>query len=690
MKTSSSTPALGGMKASHSAANLILGGTNGRPGSAGGLAREYRMKMPGDGRSSWIENFVARQVQRPPAEKMVHPLSSMTKVEFRHTGGHGLKCEGLIVKSVADQAAKLGIQVGWKIYSVDGEVVKTEDEVWARLQEAKWEWRSCYVMFVTNIRAIRAEQVMIRAQEMKEQEHRLANLPFAGPHDLKHLEQVREQYVLKGVIEAPEERGITVMQLKEVLEWAKTKCHRWRDFQTMKKLHLDFMTTSHFYEWLVKPVCYPRDVDLQKDYSLVEMLSATKQPPKWYIIHWWGDRVLDLVKAMDAHIKLIHGDAAEYEATKMNFWLAACAMRPHSEAKDPFQLDIMATCFYKAMALAEFRVLLAFDRKAESGNGQSTGPATPIHRAWCQYEMMMCLDNEETDMYLVMLTEQKPLQVTMRMTKMEADNDYMNAGAGLKAKTEREKPFSIDLVEQALALNVMNSKSTDPWDKQKILNVIAQQADLTQMPLLKSDLYTKANIRLCALFAILFWRRTMSGASSDSDMLRVQTALAECLRADVWRKTLSLSLAFVAGGDEKIGLLVKALPPNLRALTLDLRGMDITNESISLLAGALPRELEEIKINLSNNEQITNAGIESFAGKLPPKIKSNCFNLDLENTSVTKEMKDNRRSLEAMQKFIIAENEKGNTCITMALCPSNVKGRMIPETYKCKIFPPAQ
>merc|ERR1719386_324138 len=117
-------------------------------------------------------------------------------------------------------------------------------------------------------------------------------------------------------------------------------------------------------------------------------------------------------------------------------------------------------------------------------------------------------------------------------------------------------------------------------DKQKFLNCITQQTDLTQMPLVKHELYTKTNIRLCALFAVLFWRRTMSGASSDSDVLRVQTALADALRADIWRKSLNLSLAFFPNGDEKIGLLIKALPPTLKELKLDLRGMDLSNEII--------------------------------------------------------------------------------------------------------------
>jgi len=618
--------------------------------------------------NAWIENFVSGSVPGSDALGMiVHPIHCMTKLEFRHATSHGLKWTNLIVESLTEQALKMGVQVGWKIYKVDNCVCKNDDDVWARLQEAKWEWRSCHVWFITDIRAIRKEQVQLRAVEAKEQEHRLANLPFAGAHDHKHVEQLKEQFLLQGLIERVEDRAITLPQFQTMLDWTKGKCHRWRDFTSMKKLHIDSITMSQLYLWLIRPATK------DKDCSMLELITAQKQTPKWFVTHWWGDKLLDLVKTIKTHLE---ARAITQEST--NYWIAACATRPHSGG-DGIDLDPKATPFYKAMAAANFHILYCLDRKTEM-----TGPATPFKRAWCHYETTMCLDNSATVLDLIVPLEARRHLVTMRMTKDEDVQESLNAGAGLKLKADREKIFNLEIVEQALAIQIQNGKSTESMDKQRILNAIALR-DLSSGYLPKNDLYTKANIRICALFALVFWRRTMSGASSDSDMLRLQTQVADALRADVWREDLILSMAFMVGGDEKITLLMRSFPPNLKTLRLDLRGMDLTNESIVTLASNVPREIEVLEIDFRMNEQITNAGVEHFANKLPAKIGK--FKLELAGTLVSKEMQDQSDSLDRLHRFTQAENEKGNTCITVSLCPSNTR-RMVVETTRTKVFPP--
>jgi len=181
-------------------------------------------------------------------------------MEFRNAGGnYGLTYDGQIVTSVQEQARRLGVKPGWKIEMVDDKVVKSSDEIWARLQEAKWQWRSCYVWFLTDVTQIKAEQAAKRVAEVKAEAERLAKLPFADSQDATHLEQIREFIPFQGYIDHREDRAITMSQLKMVMNWTKDHCHRWRDADppelsrtSRKHLNMSFMNTYHLNHWLIK------------------------------------------------------------------------------------------------------------------------------------------------------------------------------------------------------------------------------------------------------------------------------------------------------------------------------------------------------------------------------------------------------------------------------------------------------
>merc|ERR1712151_1492858 len=113
---------------------------------------------------------------------------------------------------------------------------------------------------------------------MKEEEARLARLPFEGTQDSTHLEQVRGEFKFQGYVERVEDRAITLKQLERVVRWTADHCHRWRDACTRHRLHIDSMNLYHVNDWLIKPATR------QDDCSFLELLTAQKQPPSWFVI----------------------------------------------------------------------------------------------------------------------------------------------------------------------------------------------------------------------------------------------------------------------------------------------------------------------------------------------------------------------------------------------------------------------
>jgi len=599
-------------------------------------------------------------------------LSGLTKLEFGHAcGEHGIRWEGTIVCSVSGQARKLGVRPGWKIHMIDGHVVQDEDDVFLRLQEAKWQWRSCYVWFITDFAAIRAEQSAARAAKIKEEMERLAKLPFEGAHDNRHLGQLREAFPYQGCIDRVEDRGITLGQLQQVLQWAKSHCHRWRDAApghlsktARQQLHFDFMNLHHINHWLVKPATQ------EKNCSLVELLTGQKQAPSWYVVHWWGERVADFLTCMELHV------STRKLPESASFWIDAYSNRQHS-MHDVTADDPRKSCFFRGIAAANFQVLAILDWKANQNGGASVN--TLNTRTWCVFEQILCLDSPRAAVDIVTCYGHRAIGVTAGLTAEEQDMERSSPGSGWRAKSDRERTFGLDIIESCLSVQLQTTWATETADRHRLLNCVAER-DLDQPPLDVHELYSRANRRLRALYALSFWRRIMAG-TADSDMHRIQIKLADALRNDTWRETLDVSMAFPTGED-KMALLAKSYPPNLKELKLNLRGMNMTNENMVTLASGFPKALEDLTLDLSHNADISNVGISNLIGSLPPKLKE--MSLELASTEVTKDLLERRHSLDQMQQYITDEQQKGASYVTMTLNPS-ANRRMVTKFERGKV-----
>eukprot|EP00933_Yihiella_yeosuensis_P064012 TRINITY_DN67328_c0_g1_i1.p1 TRINITY_DN67328_c0_g1~~TRINITY_DN67328_c0_g1_i1.p1 ORF type:complete len:656 (-),score=129.42 TRINITY_DN67328_c0_g1_i1:150-2117(-) len=651
------------MRASHSAAALIIGNkglgvsldTLKRPQSAGKpTPRIGGVRLP-------VSTFKPNALQ---------------KIEFRFsTGGHGLAWDNaMIVTARKGQAETLGVQLGWKLYAVDGVLLRDSQEAWSRLQEAQWQWRTCNVVFVTDFRAIRAEQKMIQITLDKIEAERLAKLPFANTQDETHLGQLKEKFIFQGYIDGVENRAIQVSQLQSVLKWSSEKCHRWRDAGGIhsrtadRKLNLDFMNMCHLMDWVIRPATK------SKDCSLVELLTNQKQTTMWYASFWWGDLLNNLVDCLKFHTK--RRELAE----DIPYWLAPCANRPHS-TNDAFSPDPKSTCFHKAMAASSFRVLLIVDKQTEYTNS-----GTCVGRLWCCYELGMCVETPNTVLDIVIPegTNKRPAMVTHAFTDEERSTETMTPGAGYKAQADNQKNFGHQMAEVICNAQVGIAQCSFTEEKQKIWNSIAGLDISTPLPEKMPEACATHGKRLRKLLALAFWRRTMSGAVSDTEMQKIQTRVMDALRNDTWCDHLDLTLAFLAGGPEKLKLLTTGFSPALRELRLDLRNTELVNDSIAHLATNLPRDLEDLTIEFNSNDQIDTVGLEVFVAKLPPKVRN--LRMNLENTNVCKEYKALQASLESLKGQIAEEARKADRCTIVNLCPSPSR-RMVMSVSKSKLAP---
>lgn len=648
------------MRPSRSAAELIVGGSISRPSSGQGPDKKLRpLSALGSSHGSKSQAFLPG-------------LPSLTRLEFGHANGdHGLYWDGTLVVKVAAQALKLGVRPGWKIHMIDGHVVHDGNDIWMRLQEAKWQWRSCYVSFITDTAFIRSERAMTRLQAIKAEEERKSLLPFEGNHDQKHLAQIAEEFVFQGLIEKPEDRAISFEQLQRVVKWSKDHCHRWRDPSSSEesrtsgmKLNMDFMSIFHLHHWLIRPATK------HKACSMIELITGQKQTPAWCVIHWWGERVCDFMKCLECQVNvrgMPHSTC---------FWVAAFAIRPHLSSDD--SVDPIKTRFVRATEASRSRVLLMFDARKEH-----SGPCTALNRLWCVYELAACAENPKIVLDIVTVQGSKSTLLMRGFNDEEQVLESRNPGSGFRAKTEREKAFSLEIVERALDIKIQTASVADPHDRNRLLNCLAGR-ELTLPAMEEHEGYIRANKRISALLALSFWRRVIVAAGNEQVSTRLQTRMADAIRNDIWRSSMDVCMAFcVANGpEEKLALLTKSLPPNLRELRLDLSGLDIVNESMAPLAAALPRELEDLTINLAHNTQIDNIGLTSFINALPAKQRN--VNLNLGSTSISQEFQERCDSLDGLRQQIMYEAQKGSVCIITNLCPSPDR-RMHVSTSRMKI-----
>eukprot|EP00406_Dinophysis_acuminata_P019456 CAMPEP_0179329698 /NCGR_PEP_ID=MMETSP0797-20121207/63267_1 /TAXON_ID=47934 /ORGANISM="Dinophysis acuminata, Strain DAEP01" /LENGTH=250 /DNA_ID=CAMNT_0021042373 /DNA_START=8 /DNA_END=757 /DNA_ORIENTATION=+ len=248
-------------------------------------------------------------------------------------------------------------------------------------------------------------------------------------------------------------------------------------------------------EYVIRPITKPRGC------SYVEFIAdvPSQQIPEWFVSHWWGEQLERFAACMD----LFH---ERHSLTKRTpFWVCAYALRQNQLASEIGIADPMQEPFAKAITLDTVKGTIAIlDENLIT-----------YKRAWCCFEAMLAIK----------LTKRLDLVIALPTgTHMIADGPA-GGDKSVAAQEKHDQQFPLHVLEEGMNLTIELSTTTQPCDKNRILNCIARDTVSTEAPPILHENYTYYNGELRNKFVAVFLR--VATANGDADGVR--RALHQCL-----------------------------------------------------------------------------------------------------------------------------------------------------------------
>jgi hypothetical protein len=440
-------------------------------------------------------------------------------------------------------------------------------------------------------------------------------VPADGPMGIKNMRQVCSYFEFKGYIDGGEYRSVTMAQFMQVFAYVEAKCLDW-------KLAVEEVNFYHVSTWLIQPATKATHS------ALFEHIADRQQAPTWFISHWWGEPLVNVVKSIRRHF------STRGLPSHIAYWLCAYANRQDELSAD-FMDGHRETNFYKAMQLAKFKVLLVLD--VASG---TSGPATPFKRTWCIFECSMCLEQvtASIDIAVVMPNAKDDVElVCSGLTKFERTSDRYLPGRGMSTKVKREDTFPDEIVRAALAFSIKMSAAGSSQDNRRILNYIAGQEPDADPPR-EHEKYEELNRRVQGLLSQVFWHRSLAKVKPAQEEARKKFMahvkhLSRAIASDERRRSLSLCLAGCClDEDDSVELVAQGLPPNLVSLSLNLQHSGLSDRHLDIIAGLLPKNLQVLSLDLAGCSEISDAGVMDLVQNLNRNVRT--LSLGLQRTQV--------------------------------------------------------
>jgi len=323
--------------------------------------------------------------------------------------------------------------------------------------------------------------------------------PFQGTVELNPTFEDLHEGKPGCVIPKPELRAITVGQLNKLTKHVKRRCEpeEWADSRDpSNKFTPETFNLYAMDVYVIRPATEAREC------AYVELVAICAQPPKWFCSHWWGEPVLDFVACVVTHA-LDHGYSLEGSKNDptAGYWVCAYANNQWdlTSVNAP---TLKETSFYKALKLAEGAVSIL-----DSGG-------MCFARVWCSYECSVVLTQIEGLKYEVYTAnehdsknyagESRPRSAVGIIDGLGMRDEHNDEDAEDKAL--REVHFPVGLAKQAFQLTLETAQASVEADRVKILNTIAEQADLAATPPETHKRYDALNAILRGRFAIVALR----------------------------------------------------------------------------------------------------------------------------------------------------------------------------------------
>lgn len=406
-------------------------------------------------------------------------------------------------------------------------------------------------------------------------------------------------------IDSTEKRAITLPQLEQVVNFAFEHVTCWRDLRDCNQLCAKTLNLYNVNDWLIRPSTLPQKC------SMVELLATECQPPSWFVSHWWGEAIGDFQACLREHSKLRSLPA------KSSYWVCAYANRQHC-LNEEISADPKRTSFYAALLLS-VGVLVVLDSRSDEG---TTGPATAFTRIWCAYEQATALDpalsKSRPDRMLVDISVNE-LKAPAVLTdgSVSADEQWGDEFA-MYCKSLRERSFPIYVIERALRVELQKAEATNSDDKNHILNAIANRP-LELEPLADHERYEEVNHRLRAIFGLAAWPQAICARSGLVQQLR----LPEIVSQDSTLRRICLNMGSLgeALGPDDLALLGSACPASLEELRLNFSGCNqVTDKGVGALSIAMARHLEILELNFEYCSQLTNDAVAALSDNMPTTL----------------------------------------------------------------------
>uniref|UniRef100_A0A6S8A2X7 Uncharacterized protein n=1 Tax=Aplanochytrium stocchinoi TaxID=215587 RepID=A0A6S8A2X7_9STRA len=248
-----------------------------------------------------------------------------------------------------------------------------------------------------------------------------------------------------------EHRAITLKELLQVKQMVDERCEKekWVSFLG-EKLTPEKVNLYDVNKYIILPVTVKRQC------SFVEMVATGPRQPKWFVSHWWGEPIYAFIRCVQQHAE----DHKLGEDTP--YWICAYANNQWDLAGVNDELE--STPFFKAMELSEGTLSIL------DTNG------TVFTRIWCGYELYLSLAYSTDKKWTVYTTYEaffkEPVMKSVGLTEGLAPIDDDG-----ELKQAREKSFPIELLQDALNINIENAEASMEDDKTKILQHIGDDVE---------------------------------------------------------------------------------------------------------------------------------------------------------------------------------------------------------------------
>uniref|UniRef100_A0A7S3V529 Uncharacterized protein n=1 Tax=Chaetoceros debilis TaxID=122233 RepID=A0A7S3V529_9STRA len=400
-------------------------------------------------------------------------------------------------------------------------------------------------------------------------------------------------------------RSMTLEELRAVRAIIVSKCvkKKWKSSED-RQLRPEDVNMYDFNFNLVKPITK------KKHESLKELFDSGDSSPTYYVSHWFGGSVLDLINSCESHAMMHDLDASEAK-----YWVYAFANR-HLDVGSDIVSDPSQSSFNRAMELAK-GVLLIVDPKFDV-----------VTRIWVNYELHRAVHSR------------LPIDVAIfneGAIKMIVNQDLPNETTYQKRRREQQFPCDA-MCDKFFQLQLHQGKASLENDKIRILNVMVEnKANLDSKSIVqrikaadsKDSTYVKDMERLSsidnALKAEIAEKAISIALSTDEQSLEnfFGHNLVEILGRDTLRKALQFDdLMNLNDVDDRIvEVLTGVIGPQIETFILDVCGcVNLTNAC--LVQMQLPETLLYLRLNFGNAPNITNEALLQFSKNIPGGLQT--------------------------------------------------------------------